>query len=179
MHVKKFKRNSLQWKTVFSLMVIILTFLAVACTMQAENEKNCHQVITVLDGDSLRTKNSHTNKKVEMRLWGIDAPEWKQSYGEDAKNNLKRLVHKKKIHIKSVGYDKYNRLLAIVYTPENTRSINHIMVDDGFAWVYRRYCKTQECKQWVSSEAEARSAQKGLWQEKNVISPWDYKHNKF
>ena len=46
----------------------------------------------MIDGDSVNVLRLPENKEVKLRLYGIDAPEWKQAYGKDSKDALNGLL---------------------------------------------------------------------------------------
>src|SRR5215204_2003779 len=92
------------------------------------------------DGDSL------TVGEREIRLFGIDAPEFDQtclrdglrwSCGAEAANQLSALVTGKTIRCEQVGTDQYNRMLARCRV--GPTDVNKTMVALGFAVAYRRY----------------------------------------
>lgn len=49
------------------------------------------------------------------------------------------------------------------------RNINHEMVIDGHAWVYRKYMTDRS---WLRDEKAARKAKIGLWSHANPVKPW-------
>jgi endonuclease YncB( thermonuclease family) len=75
--------------------------------------------------------------------------------------------------------DAYNRTVAIVKT-EKGMILQEELLRAGLAWVYARYCHTEECAAWIELEREARKGF-GLWQDPLALPPWIwkrfYKHN--
>ncbi len=132
------------------------------------------KIIKVIDGDSLVAKEIGTEKRFEIRLWGIDAPEWKQKKSIEAKMHLYRQVYGKVADVEKKGYDKYHRLLAIVHL-DHRESINKKMVYDGYAWVYTRYCNATICNEWQVAERKARNTKRGIWEGTDPMSPWVWK----
>ena len=114
----------------------------------------------VIDGDSLRRGNQ------DIRLFGIDAPEAKQSCndgqgtsykcGEEATNALKLLVTGKSIECQSQGKDKYDRHLAVCRFQD--LEINREMIRQGWAVAYDKHGFS-----YVLAERDARKAQRGMW----------------
>ena len=92
-------------------------------------------VVSVGDGDTIRVKSN--TKNLTVRLGCIDAPEKKQSpWGLLATKRLKQLLRVgSKISLRSIGTDRYKRIVAEVYV--NNRSINTNLVQEGHAVVYR------------------------------------------
>ena len=132
-------------------------------------------VVKVLDGDSLRVKRGM--EIIEIRLYGIDSPEWGQDYGNRAKRYLKAKVDRKKVTVDQKDVDRYGRTVALVSS--SGRLMNSEMVRKGLAWMYPKYCKEQPlCSELKKLEHEARSKRCGLWREKDPISPWQWKWQK-
>lgn len=108
-----------------------------------------------IDGDSLRIG------KDEIRLWGIDAPEFKQeckkgqgayACGREAQKQLRALIAKAALVCKGLGKDQYDRLLAVCR--QGKVEINAIMVRNGYAYAFGGY---------YAEEAAARAGKRGVW----------------
>ena len=131
-------------------------------------------VTRIIDGDSIVVK---TGKKfIEVRLYGIDAPEWQQSFSADARNYIREQILKKRVMIVPQYYDSYGRLVALI--DHNGQSVNGILVEDGMAWVYPRYCHKKICRIWSEGQQRAEKEGRGLWQIKDPVSPWQWKSMK-
>ena len=76
---------------------LFLIILIALFSLSAQAEIIRGKVIKVADGDTL-TLLTDSNKKIKIRLAGIDTPERKQSFGDTAKNALAKLVFHKKLH---------------------------------------------------------------------------------
>ncbi len=131
-------------------------------------------VVKVLDGDSLLVRSG--SKTREVRLWGIDCPEYRQPYAEKARQLSKKLVLKKKVKVQVQGKDRYSRYLGIV--SQNGVNLNYQLVKSGAAWVYRKYCSKAVCKRWKSAEKKAQRNKIGLWRKGKAIPPWTWRHRK-
>lgn len=130
----------------------------------------------VVDGDSLLARKNTENKsqKIKVRLWGIDSPEWNQPFSKESKAFMKKMVEGKYVKIESKGYDKYDRLLAVIYL-NKTNSLNLQIIEEGYAWVHKYYCDEEKCDKWLLAEKNAKNIKKGLWQNDNPIAPWIWK----
>lgn len=128
------------------------------------------KVVGVSDGDSL-TLLVGGNTQIRVRLESIDAPEIGQEYGNNAKEELSRLVHAKEIDVRVSGLDKYKRTLGWVRCPDGT-NVNLALVTAGLAWNYVEYSKSAEL---VAAERAAREAKRGLWKDWKPMSPWDWR----
>ena len=116
--------------------------------------------VKVIDGDSILLNNN------EIRLSGIDAPEYKQMCynaknkeypcGKLATQFLKKLAGDD-IKCKFVAKDKYKRYVSVCHS--RGININEKMVEEGWAVAYTRY--TQEYRK---AEKQAKKAKKGIWQ---------------
>ena len=125
----------------------------------------------IIDGDSLLIMSE--GEKIEVRLYGIDCPEYDQKYSKQARQFVKKQVHKKDVTIYPEYHDSYGRLVAIVVY--DGKILNQELLYSGYAWVYPLYCKKDICKSWKKIEKQAQKKQKGLWIEKDPISPWKWK----
>lgn len=129
-------------------------------------------VVRVIDGDSLKIRHGKTIK--EIRLYGINAPEYGQPYGNKARRFLRSQVLNKRVIVNGKDIDRHGRLVALVsYRGE---LINQRMVRQGLAWVSSRYCKIQPlCRNIKKDEREARKAKRGLWRDPSALPPWRWK----
>ena len=130
------------------------------------------KVVRVLDGDSILVKRG--GRFHEIRLYGIDAPEYKQPFGLQARRVTSRLVYKKIVDIQPMDVDRYHRTVALVKV--GGRLVNRELVHRGAAWLYPGYCKKQPlCRQLRAEEQQARSQGLGLWAAPNPLSPSKWK----
>ena len=66
--------------------IIVLIFLLIAATVQADTGT----VVRVVDGDTIKIANEHGIATV--RLYGIDAPEKSQAFGQAARGFTSQMV---------------------------------------------------------------------------------------
>lgn len=109
---------------------------------------------------------------LKIRLLHIDAPESAQPFGKRAKQALSQLAFKKYVQLHITGYDKYQRLLGVVFD-ETNQNLNLKLVELGMAWAYR-----QTEPMYQQAQQEAQSLKIGLWQDKHPINPADWRANK-
>ena len=129
------------------------------------------QIVSVTDGDTIKVL--HDGQQVKVRLYGIDAPEKKQAFGQAAKSQLQALVTGKQIDIEPVDIDRYGRTVGIVKADGTV--INGEMVKSGCAWVYEQYCRRAACRDWKAEQGQAAKARQGLWQDLAPIPPWEWR----
>ena len=130
-------------------------------------------VVKVIDGDTLEVR--HQGRKLRVRLFGIDAPEWQQEFSHQAKEFTRQRVEGQRVELRSKDWDKYGRLVAVVHVSGN--SLNEELLREGLAWVHIYYCKEPICRKWRQLEKEARMARRGLWKNDNPVSPWKWKQS--
>jgi len=106
-------------------------------------------------------------QEIRIRLNAIDAPERGQDFGQKSKEALADLVFGKDVRIETHGKDRYGRTIGEVFV--GSTFVNEKMVQDGWAWNYVRYSKSQRL---AALETQARAAKKGLWAGKSPIAPW-------
>ncbi len=130
--------------------------------------------VSVLDGDSLMITGAAGKK--EVRLYGIDTPEFDQAFGRQARSCTRGLVLDKKVTVEPFEIDKYGRTVAKVRTAEGC--VNELLVARGCAWVYRRYCRPGDITAWAALEEKARQQGLGLWSQPGPVPPWDFRSTK-
>lgn len=121
------------------------------------------KVIKISDGDTITILQDKEQTKV--RLYGIDAPEKKQDYGQRSKQFLASLIAGQVVEVEPKGKDRYKRTLGIIYY--KGQDINAQMVLNGYAWAYVKYSRI-----YVDQEKLARENKRGLWQSSNPTPPW-------
>ena len=150
-------------------------------TGKAELDKTEYRLDSLADGDSFVLEDSK-KRKVKVRLYGVDAPEGQQAFGNTSRNNLKKLLDGKKLLIRTMYKDDYQRSVAIVYYSKNGKpdelSINQLQVQAGMAWVYDYFCTSSVCNTWKLEEAMAQKAKLGLWRDSNPVPPWQWRRTK-
>lgn len=144
---------------------LLLTFTAQATTLTGK-------VVSIADGDTL-TILTDSREQVKIRLAGIDTPEKAQPFGTKAKQALAALTFNKQVRVDVETKDKYGRTVGTVFV--NGQNVNSEMVQQGMAWVYRKYTNDQKL---YALEAEAKQAKRGLWASDKPIEPWLWRRGK-
>ena len=157
---------------IFSICLVLVSSAFVGFKNNDKTNIIQGNVVYVYDGDTVKLK-TNDDKEYKIRLSGIDAPEYNQKYGKEAKEYLSSLIYNKLICIEVLGTDKYDRILAtIFYEKEN---VNCKMLKAGYAWHYKYYDSN---KGYAEAEMYAKNKKVGLWQDKAPEAPWDYRHSK-
>lgn len=151
-----------------SFLVMLLTFLLLASTPV---HAWTGQVVAVTDGDTIKVLQD--GRETKIRLYGVDTPEKKQAFGQKAKDFTASLVAGKIVEVEPVDQDRYGRTVGLVTVVG--RSLNKELVKNGFAWVYRQYCRRGECSAWLAEESQARAARIGLWADPEPMPPWEWR----
>lgn len=163
--------------------------------------KEKYKVSHVIDGDTVSVflKNG---KKQSIRLYGIDTPETlkptnknnlaklENLYAQRAKEYLNEIVKKagNELLVQKISEDKYNRIVAIIYTSDG-KNINNDLVRNGKAMVYyitntkkgTFYTKTDFQKEYLkvilNSQQQARNDKLGFWQEAKLSDVFNNRSN--
>jgi endonuclease YncB( thermonuclease family) len=147
-------------------------FLILTCALLASPAaaRTLSGTATVVDGDSLEIAGQR------VRLFGIDAPEARQSCDRDGQawpcgaastERLRSLIGSERVACTGDEFDQYGRLLAVCSLAG--MNLNQAMVADGWATAYRRYSEA-----YVVDEGRARAARLGLWSS-SFEAPGDYR----
>ena len=150
----------------FCILSLVLVATGVAQTFSGK-------VVGVTDGDTISVMRG--GKAIKIRLHGIDAPESHQAFGTKSKQFASDMVYGQVVRVeaRSSVYDRYGRFIGEVFTRSGT-SLNHESVRAGMSWWYREYAPKDTALQKL--EAEARTAKRGLWSERNPTKPSDFRH---
>jgi endonuclease YncB( thermonuclease family) len=123
----------------------------------------------VVDGDSLVVGS------VEIRIYGIDAPELYQTCqregrewncGADASRALRTTIAGRDVSCRARDRDRYGRTVAVCYV--GGLDLGAAMIKGGYAVSYGAY---------EADEREARDARRGIWSSTfDTPSAWRAKH---
>lgn len=136
------------------------------------------EIVGVTDGDSLtvRRTSGRDRDAVEIRLFAVDAPEWNQPFGAEAREFLTRAVQgRRDLLMEAVDTDRYGRLVAVIYRRRDgrRRSVNRLLVQQGLARWYSSYGGEDLGLQ--QAERDARRHRRGLWRQRNAVAPWEHR----
>lgn len=128
-------------------------------------------VVQVKDGDSIVVVAQ--GRETEVRLYGIDAPEWRQAYSRMATEALREMLTGRAVRIEPMDTDRYGRTVAVVYADGD--NVDEAMIRNGLAWVYTKYCLAPFCADWKRYEEQARQSKLGLWRGPAPMPPWTFR----
>lgn len=147
-------------KIMFAIFIFSLSIIAVAVS---------GKVIRVSDGDTILIQSG--SQKIRVRMYGIDAPELKQKYGEESKKYLEKRIMDKNVDIKVINQDQYGRKVGKVFY--KNKDINLEMIETGNAWFYEYHAKRE--KEYRKAFKNAQEQKLGLWKEKNPQNPRNFR----
>ena len=131
------------------------------------------KVIGIKDGDTVEVL--YNNTPIVIRLEHIDCPEKKQPFGKRAKQYISNLIFGEEVLIISKGKtDRWKRLIATIITKDEI-NVNKELVRAGLAMHFKKYSKD---KSYDEIEKTARMNKIGMWSQKEVIEPWNYRKYK-
>lgn len=156
------------------VVAVLAVLLAVHGSPALAREPFWGFVKKIIDGDSLLVVSGKST--LEIRLYGVDSPEYNQPFSGKAKALIRQSVSGKKILVRPVYCDSYQRLVAIVEYDDQT--LNGELVGAGLAWVYPHYCHKKICRSWHQREASARVQKKGLWSVARPVPPWQWRERR-
>lgn len=157
-----------------NVLAVLVILLSTSVSPSLAKEPFVGTVKKNIDGDSLVILSG--KKRIVVRLYGVDCPEYKQPFSSEAKALARKRVYGKKVLVRPEYYDSYKRLVAIIEYKDQT--LNSELVRAGLAWVYPKYCRKKICKSWKKMEDSAKMEKKGIWSTTESIPPWKWKRIK-
>lgn len=142
---------------VFIVVIIALIDLAYfypKLTGETAYEIKTANITRAIDGDTIETDIG------TIRLLGINTPEKKMPYYDEAKDFLKQ-YEGKTVEIEVYGEDKYKRTLGYIFY--NNELINKEILERGLANLYV-YEEDRHYSDLKKAEQEAREQEKGIWE---------------
>ena len=123
--------------------------------------------VTVTDGDTMRMG------KVRIRLWGIDAPELRQTCGDlraglMATDALNDFIADRPVICETVDRDRYGR--AVATCAVHGDDLGGLMVSAGWALDYARYSGGH----YADGELAAQAVRAGMWAA-DCVAPWEWR----
>ena len=172
-----YQRKVLLMKKILSAITLILLSQISRAENEGTQEKTKATVHYCSDGDTCRVSIADNSMWVNVRLFGIDAPETSkkrfhkdgQPMGNEAKDFLNSLVKGKSVMLSQADLDPYNRPVVEIFLGEE--SVNLKMIESGMAEMYRGKTKRIDKQKFEAAEQKAKAAQVGIWSQKNYQSP--------
>ncbi|MFQ5543691.1 MAG: thermonuclease family protein [Nitrospiria bacterium] len=127
------------------------------------------KVVAVIDGDTIKLWKSPG--VIKIGLSGIDSPEKKQPYGEEAAQFLSDMVLNKYVIIKPMTGRHLGRVISEVLLPDG-RMLSKELLKAGLAWWDKPHSKDASLNEL---QKEANRGKRGLWQEHDPVPPWKFR----
>ena len=153
----------------FYRVLVLFLFLTSTCTT---TQYLSGEVVRVADGDTFTMLVAGQQQRI--RLHGIDCPEKGQPYSRVATQFIKDMLASGKVKVQQLDTDRYGRVVGIVLI-NDTINLNERLLEAGLAWHYKIYDRNPE---WARLEKIAQTAKRGLWVEKDVVAPWEWRKRK-
>lgn len=159
-------------------LIVCFLFILLAFPLHTHAAETA-QFLSIIDGDSLLV--NYDGGTREVRLIGIDAPEWGQECGTRAKSFAMSKCFGKQLRLEfdRERKDHYGRLLAYVYCGD--KMLNLEMVRAGMAMVIKVKPNTRYYKQLKQAEKKARAERRGFWLHgglKQTPAQWRKQHKR-
>ncbi|MCL1960296.1 MAG: thermonuclease family protein [Desulfovibrionaceae bacterium] len=126
----------------------------------------------VVDGDSIWVKTADGNRRVRLRLEGIDAPEICQRFGPEARQAMQALALDQRVRVTVRARDRYGRAIAEVVRTRDGVDVAARMVSDGWAWSEGFRGRPGK---YASEQAAARRLRRGLFADTAPQLPSDFR----
>lgn len=133
-------------------------------------------VTAVVDGDTVWVKRNasspgtRTERAVDIRIEGIDAPEICQPYGPEARQALSRRILNQTVKVSAHRTDTYGRTLARLSLADE--DVGDWMVRHGHAWSYHY---RRQAGPYASQESVASGARRGLFADPAAMQPREFR----
>lgn len=129
--------------------------------------------VEVIDGNTLRI-----DGKI-VRLWGVDAPELRQSCqahgteyacGQKAREYMDAMVRGKRVVCRAMSGASYGRDVSWCVVGPDNRDLAYQLVLGGWALDYRQYSQGH----YAAPERRAEVLKRGMWAG-TFVAPWDWR----
>lgn len=109
-------------------------------------------------------------------MYGIDAPEKTQPFGNESTNILSEIIQDRDIIFHIIEKDRYGRNVAIVSFAGSHKTVQSELLEKGAAWYYGKYCKLPIlCTVYFFQAVMAKMEKIGLWADEEAIQPWTWR----
>lgn len=153
---------------------LVLVALAFVLSGNALATDLSGKVTEVIDGNTISLKSlSHT---IKIRLLAVAPPDKGQPYAEVARKHLADLVLNKYVVVRYTGIGSQGYLVGRILLEQ--ADVNAQMLRDGVAWYYQPdESDLSEADKLVypGCEQAARAEKRGLWQDNEPLSPWEFR----
>jgi len=146
-------------------LIIAALLLSIYMSAQGLNGK----VTEVIDGNTIEMI-ADDNESYKILLYGIDCPELSQPFGDKAQSFLQKKIINKNVNVQLQGKDRWGNRFGIVLI-EGKKDPRYDLLEAGLAWTAER----NPIEELETIKENARTKNKGLWQEQEPTPPWVYR----
>lgn len=145
----------------------IIGLLSLVSWQASVRQKTSYTVAEVYDGDTFVT-----TEKQKIRLAGVEAPELGLWGSDSATKALEKLILNKRVQIKVIYRDPYQRLVSMVYL--NDKFVNKEMLLSG--WTYYKNRSKESSSELHLASQESKGKNIGIFgsictQDINIVNP--------
>ena len=170
------------------ILLLILGLVVVGVTTQiprflgnSSNTRRVYDHLVVTDGDTFSLSKSSISVNIRnIRPLGVDAPEKKDKYYEDATRYLTGLLGRDKRHLWIKVPEPadesltFRRILALVYlSKQQEESVNEMILGAGWGKIYKFPAPLTNDEslrtRFLDAQVAAALAGRGIWQEKKGV----------
>jgi endonuclease YncB( thermonuclease family) len=133
------------------------------------------KVLEVIDGDTFAVRDPVTNRRKQISLPALDAPELAQARGKEAKKSLEKLINGREV---TISYVVRSKRPVVAKVTANGADVGLAQLTAGWAWFIRgKPFKDgdNDRRQYGLAETEAKTAKRGLWQDAEPLTPAKYR----
>ncbi len=160
---------------------LLTAFLMILLLGGCDHEPG-YSLVKVIDGDSLLLNKIDCIEdcRVEVRMLGMDAPEFKQDpWGRRAWLYLKANISDNvDLEFDVDKTDKYGRTLAYVFNDDG-KFVNEMMLDMGYAVLYSSPKNKKYVTELKKAEANAKAKKDNIWHEEKGMEMTPSEFRKF
>lgn len=132
------------------------------------------RVIGVAAGDSLTLMDAQ-RREYRLRLAGVDAPELRQPFGDEAQSALAAMVLNREVKARVLGPASDGDVPAEVIGPAGS-NVNLELLSRGLGWFdYVERLPAAERERYQAASTEAQRERRGLWALDQLEAPRDYR----
>lgn len=164
-------------KKLINKTLVVSVILIVSASIGEAQRLEKLTVVKVKDGDTVVAV-SGENKRIEIRLHGVDSPDRCQPFYQEAKEFASNQLLNKNIMYLETDIDRFERSVGEIYIQGADQAdtydvwFNQVLVEAGLAWYWSRYSNSDKLQ---SAQSEAQQSKRGLWHESHPTPPWEFR----
>jgi micrococcal nuclease len=145
-------------------LALFVTLCLLGCQAAESGRGKQVQVIRVMSGQTVEIADPQTNKPLQVRLLGIDAPDLKQEpWGRQAKQRLEELVGGQFVMLESdlEPSDRFDRQLGYLWI--GSELANEKLIEEGYVLAASRAPNLKYQQRLTRAQQWSRLMGRGIW----------------